>query len=58
MWANTTKDGKRYLSGSNGSVRYSIWENGFKQGESDPTHILYVEQVKKKEEASDSSVPF
>ena len=48
LWVNETKGGETYLSGSNGSVRYSIWPNGFKTKETDSTHVLYVEQVQKK----------
>ena len=48
LWVNETKGGETYLSGSNGSVRYSIWPNGYKTKETDPTHVLYVEQVQKK----------
>ena len=48
LWTNEMKDGKKYLSGSNGSVRYSIWPNGYKEKDSDPSHVLYVEQVQKK----------
>ena len=50
LWAGETKDGTRYLSGGNGSVRYSIWPNGFAEdGDNQPTHILYVEQAQKKD---------
>ena len=63
LWAGETKDGVRYLSGGNGSVRYSIWPNGFKdQGENQSSHILYVEQAKKKEDSDNDdqggSAPF
>ena len=58
LWAGETKDGTRYLSGGNGSQRWSIWLNSFKEKESDPTHILYVEQAKKKEESSDQGPGF
>lgn len=54
LWSNTTKNGQEYLSGSNGSVRYSIWPNGYAQGPNDPTHVLYLEQVQKKQAADDS----
>lgn len=53
LWASSTKDGTRYLSGGNGSQRWSIWPNNFKQGENDPTHILYVEQAQKKVDPAD-----
>ena len=56
LWAGETKDGVRYLSGGNGSVRYSIWPNGYKdQDENQPSHVLYVEQAKKKEDAGDDA---
>ena len=58
MWASETKDGVRYLSGGNGSQRWTIWPNSFKEKESDPTHILYVEQAKKREEGSSEATPF
>lgn len=49
--------------GGNGSIRYSICPNGFKdQGENQPSHILYVEQAKKKEDSDNDdkggSAPF
>ena len=58
MWASETKDGVRYLSGGNGSQRWTIWPNSFKEKENDPTHILYVEQAKKREEGSSEATPF
>jgi hypothetical protein len=53
LWTNTTKTGQEYWSGSNGSVRYSIWPNGFATGPNDPSHVLYVEQVVKKADDTD-----
>ena len=58
MWASETKDGVRYLSGGNGSQRWTIWPNSFKEKENDPTHILYVEQAKKREEGTGEATPF
>ena len=53
LWTNTTKTGQEYWSGSNGSVRYSIWPNGFAKGPNYPSHVLYVEQVVKKADDTD-----
>ena len=53
LWTNQTKGGQEYWSGSNGSVRYSIWPNGFATGPNDPSHVLYVEQVVKKADDTD-----
>jgi hypothetical protein len=51
LWKSETKDGTIYLSGSNGSQRWSIWPNSYRDGnDKAPTHILYVEQVQKREE--------
>ena len=50
LWTNEMKSGEKYLSGSNGSVRYSIWPNGYKEKDTDPSHILYLEPVQKKRE--------
>jgi len=51
LWKSETSNGTTYLSGSNGSQRWSIWPNGFKEdNDKAPTHILYVEQVQKKAE--------
>lgn len=58
LWQSETKKGQTYWSGSNGSVRYSIWPNGYAEGENDPTHVLYIEPVTKKKEESDKSMPF
>ena len=52
LWKGKTDKGVIYLSGGNGSTRYSIWPNGFKdEGENQPEYILYVEQAQKKAEA-------
>lgn len=53
LWTNTNRAGQEYWSGSNGSVRYSIWPNGFATGPNDPSHVLYVEQVVKKADDTD-----
>jgi len=58
LWISETKNGQKYMSGSNGSQRWTIWPNSFKEKESDPTHILYVEQAKKREEGSSEATPF
>ena len=56
LWKNETKDGTVYLSGSNGSQRWSIWPNGYRDGnDKAPTHVLYVEQVVKREESTDDT---
>lgn len=56
LWLNKAKDGTSYLSGSNGSQRWSIWPNGYREGnDKAPTHILYVEQVQKREEQSEDN---
>ena len=55
LWVGETKDGNRYLSGGNGSQRWTIWPNSYKEENSNqPTLILYVEQQQKKEEAVES----
>ena len=53
LWANETKNGVRYLSGGK-SPRYSIWPNSFKEKDTDPTHVLYVEAPLKKDGEDDS----
>ena len=60
LWANETKDGIRYLSGGK-SPRYSIWPNSFKEKDTDPTHVLYVEAPLKKggdDDGKGGSTPF
>lgn len=53
LWKSETKDGTVYLSGGNGSQRWSIWPNGYREGnDKAPTHILYVEQVQKREDST------
>lgn len=53
LWKSTTKDGTTYLSGSSGGQRWSIWPNGYREeNDKAPTHILYVEQVQKREDSS------
>ncbi len=46
LWAGETKDGTRYLSGGNGSVRYSIWPNGYKEedGGNAADYVLFVSE--------------
>ena len=57
LWANQTKDGTRYLSGGK-SPRYSIWPNSYKEKDTDPTHVLYVEApLKRDEDDSDKGEP-
>ena len=54
LWVSETKGGQKYMSGSNGSQRWTIWPNGyFEEGSNQPTHILYVEQQQKKEEGKE-----
>jgi len=53
LWQNETRNGQTYWSGSNGSVRWSIWPNGYANGEKDPTHVLYCEPVQKKQVEGD-----
>jgi hypothetical protein len=51
LWADTTKDCTKYLSGSNGGQRWSIWPNSYKEdGDSAPSHILYIENLPPKED--------
>lgn len=51
LWKGKTEKGITYLSGGNGSTRYAVWPNGFKdQGENQPDYVLYVEQAQKKTE--------
>jgi len=50
-WADTTKDGTKYLSGSSGGQKWSIWPNSYKtEGDNNPTHILYIENLPPKED--------
>ena len=51
LWANETKDGSKYLCGGKGP-RYIIWKNSFKEKDTDPTHILYVEAPYKKDDSA------
>tara|TARA_R100000781_G_scaffold72974_1_gene45612 strand:+ start:610 stop:837 length:228 start_codon:yes stop_codon:yes gene_type:complete len=49
LWANefTNKEGEtiRYMSGSSDGVKYSIWPNGYKENDNQPSHVLYRESV-------------
>ena len=42
-WTNTKGETVRYLTGKSDGVKYSIWPNGFKEKENDPTHVLFKE---------------
>jgi len=50
LWKNETKDGIKYLGGSNEGRRFSVFTNGFREKDTDPDYILY-------EMAVDGGVP-
>ena len=52
LWASETKDGTKYLSGGK-NPRFTIWPNNFKEKDTDPTHVLYVEAPLKKDNAEE-----
>ena len=52
LWANETKDGTKYLSGGK-NPRFTIWPNNFKEKDTDPTHVLYVEAPLKKDNSEE-----
>lgn len=49
LWENKTKDGKVYYSGNLGSCKILIFENGYREAENHPTHIMYIAPNEKKE---------
>lgn len=64
-WTNFTQKGEPYfrvkLTIDGKDMYYKMWTNGFKNKDSDPTHILYAEEVKTestKVVTDKSDVPF
>lgn len=50
LWANKTRDGKTFLSGSLGySAQFMVFKNEYKKAEKDPDYIIYLGQKEKKE---------
>lgn len=47
LYVNETKDGKQYLSGKtqDGSLKFSVFLNGFKETANHPDWILYSEDL-------------
>jgi len=43
LWKNESKEGVKYLGGTNLQTnrRYSVFANGFKEKDEDPDYILY-----------------
>ena len=42
-WVNPQGETVRYMTGKSDGMSYSIWPNGFKEKETDPTHVLFKE---------------
>jgi hypothetical protein len=45
LWAKTSVKGGQYLSGRWGGLRILVMENRDRQGDDDPSHILYVTEA-------------
>ncbi|HYF55621.1 MAG TPA: hypothetical protein VEA41_15320 [Salinarimonas sp.] len=68
LWSNTSKAGKKYLSGKLGGLKFIAFEVAVKKSEKSPDYELYlVEEDKKPEgmqsgtrlrDADDSDMPF
>ena len=43
LWVNEDSSGKKYLGGYLGNARLRIIKNGFKNSDSEPDYIMYVE---------------
>lgn len=51
LWVNEDSSGKKYLGGNLGShARIRIIKNGFKQKDSEPDYIMYIEDSNKTSE--------
>ena len=60
LWKNKTKDGKPYLGGSFGGARLMVFQNGYKEKDSDPDYVLCIAQAQKKEKEAPEKeeIPF
>ena len=45
LWAKSSVKGGQYLTGRWGSLRVLVMENRDRQGDDDPSHILYVTEA-------------
>jgi uncharacterized protein (DUF736 family) len=55
LWKNTSKDGKVYFSGVIGDTKIVVFENSYKEKESQPDYKIY--KSKPKNESSED-IPF
>lgn len=44
LWAGTSTNGKRYLSGNLGGLRVLVFENRDRRSDKSPTHYLYFQK--------------
>lgn len=57
LWLGTTKDGRPYMSGSVGKIRYLVLPNrNYTKGSKQPEYRLYVKNIRSKPKPDDSSV--
>ena len=49
LWVNKDGSGKSYLGGNFGQARIRIIKNGFKNADSEPDYIMYIEENRKGE---------
>jgi len=56
LWAKTFEDGTKILSGSNGGLRWTVRANRkHVEGDTQPTHYLFVDQRPKPEDQAANS---
>jgi uncharacterized protein (DUF736 family) len=63
LWQNTTKDGKKYLSGRIGNAKVLVFPNGFKkEGSNEPDYRLCLARIEPpgedKKESKNGELPF
>ena len=62
LWANKDKNGKTYFSGNfTPFTKILIYENSYKNKESDPDYVMHLAENKKGEtesKAKDSDIPY
>lgn len=58
MWAKEDKNGQVYYTGSLGGARLMMFKNNKKQNDNSPDYTLCVTPARKKEEKSNSEIPF
>lgn len=55
LWQNEMRSGEKYLAGSLGAARLVILPNSNRRSDSDPSHVLYVSESKRRDDGQQRS---